>query len=244
MTGEEGGPPARVGFSIGDLGAGMFTALGIVSALQERTRSGKGQKIDVSMLDCQIAFLENAFARFFAGEVPERTGTRHPVLTPFQALPTKDGHVAVAVWRQDWWEKFCRLLNMEHLIQDERFKTNADRTKNHDELEKILKAVIQTRTTAEWVAEMEKVDVACGPVNTIPQVAVDPSTAARGMIRDVWHRRAGMLKVVNSPINLSRTPVRIEKASPDLGEHTEEILATRLGFSKEQLSTLREEKAI
>lgn len=245
ITGEEGGPPVRVGFSIGDLGGGIFTAIGILSALHEREKSGRGQRIDVSMLDCQLAFLENAFARFFAtGEVPQRIGTRHPVLTPFQAFPTKDGYVVVAVARQDWWEKFCQLLNLPELITDERFQNNLARTKNHKALEKILIPVMQTRTTAEWVTEMEKLDIACGPVNTIPQIANDPHTAAREMITEVHHPKLGMLKVVNSPIKLSRTPVKLEKASPELGEHTEEILISLLGLSEKQIEELRSEKAI
>lgn len=245
VTGEEGGPPVRVGFSIGDLGGGIFTALGILSALHERDRSGQGQWIDVAMLDCQLAFLENAFARYFAtGEVPQRIGTRHPVLTPFQAFPTKDGYIVVAVARQDWWERFCHLLNLPELINDERFKTNLDRTKNHRALEEILIPVIKSRSTAEWVAEMEKADIACGPVYTIPQIANDPHTAMRQMITEVYHSKAGMLKVVNSPIKLSRTPVKIEKASPELGEHTEEILGGLIGLSEEEISALRAEKAI
>ena len=245
ITGEEGGPPVRVGFSIGDLGGGIFTAIGILSALHEREKSGQGQRIDVSMLDCQMAFLENAFARFFAtGEVPQRIGTRHPVLTPFQAFPTKDGYVVVAVARPDWWEKFCHLLNLPELITDERFQNNIARTKNHKALEKILIPVMQTRTTAEWVAEMEKLDIACGPVNTIAQIANDPHTAAREMITQVHHPKAGLLKVVNSPIKLSRTPVKLEKASPELGEHTEEILSNLLGLSREQIRELKAAKAI
>lgn len=245
ITGEEGGPPVRVGFSIGDIGGGVFTALGILSALHERERSGQGQMVDVAMLDCQMAFLENAFTRFFAtGEVPKRIGTRHPVQTPFQALPTKDGYIVVAVARQDWWEKFCQVINRLDLISDERFKTNPVRTKNHKDLEEILSAITRTRNTAEWVADMEKADIACGPVNTVPQVAGDPHTLAREMITQAEHTQAGMLRVVNSPIKLSRTPVKLERASPVLGEHTEEVFMNLLGLSQADIAKLREEKAI
>ena len=245
ITGEEGGPPVRVGFSIGDIGGGIFTALGILSALHEREKSGLGQMIDVAMLDCQMALLENAFTRFFAtGEVPQRIGTRHPVQTPFQALPTKDGYIVVAVARQDWWEKFCQLISRADLISDARFKTNPDRTKNHKDLEAILSAITRTRTTSEWVTDMEKADIACGPVNTVPQVAGDPHTLAREMITQVKHTQAGMLKVVNSPIKLSRTPVKLERASPVLGEHTEEVFTNLLGLSKEDIAKLKEEKTI
>jgi CoA:oxalate CoA-transferase len=245
ITGEAGGPPVRVGFSIGDLGGGIFTAMGVLSALHERERSGLGQMIDVSMLDCQMAFLENAFTRFFAtGEIPERIGTRHPVLTPFQALPTKDGYIVVAVPREDWWQKFCHLINRQDLLADDRFKDNPSRTKNHKELEDILSAITRTRATAEWVAAMEKIDVACGPVNTVDQVAQDPHTIAREMIARVHHPQAGMLRVVNSPIKLSRTPVKLERASPQVGEHTNEILKTLLGLTEEEVAGLRSGKAI
>ena len=245
ITGEAGGPPVRVGFSIGDLGGGIFTAMGVLSALHERERSGLGQMIDISMLDCQMALLENAFTRFFAtGEIPERIGTRHPVLTPFQALPTKDGYIVVAVPREDWWQKFCHLINRQDLLADDRFKDNPSRTKNHKDLEDILSAVTRTRTTAEWVAAMEKIDVACGPVNTVDQVAQDPHTIAREMIARVQHPQAGMLRVVNSPIKLSRTPVKLERASPQVGEHTNEILKTLLGLTEEEVARLRSGKAI
>ena len=245
ITGEAGGPPVRVGFSIGDLGGGIFTAMGILSALHERERSGLGQMIDISMLDCQMALLENAFTRFFAtGEIPERIGTRHPVLTPFQALPTRDGYIVVAVPREDWWQKFCHLINRQDLLADDRFKDNPSRTKNHKELEDILSAVTRTRTTAEWVAAMEKIDVACGPVNTVDQVAQDPHTIAREMIARVQHPQAGMLRVVNSPIKLSRTPVKLERASPQVGEHTNEILTTLLGLTEEEVAGLKSGKAI
>jgi len=150
----------------------------------------------------------------------------------------------VAVARQDWWEKFCQVINRLDLISDERFKTNPVRTKNHKDLEEILSAITRTRTTSEWVADMEKADIACGPVNTVPQVAGDPHTLAREMITQVNHTQAGMLRVVNSPIKLSRTPVKLERASPVLGEHTEEVFMNLLGLSKADIAKLREEKAI
>ncbi len=245
ITGEEGGRPVRVGYSIGDLGGGVFTALGILAALHERETSGEGQMVDVSMMDCQMAFLENAFTRYFAtGEIPQRIGTRHPVLTPFQALPTKDGYIVVAAARDDFWKRFCQALNREDLITDERFLGNRERTANHKQLEPILSDVTRTRTTAEWVEILEKYDLPFGPLNTIEQVAADPHTAAREMITEVKHSKAGKLKVVNSPIRLSRTPVKLERASPELGEYTEEVLMSLLGLSQEEIGRLREEKAI
>jgi CoA:oxalate CoA-transferase len=245
ITGEAGGGPIRVGFSIGDLGGGIFTSLGILSALHERERSGEGQMVDVSMLDCQMAFLENAFARYFAtGEVPERIGTRHPVLTPFQAYPTRDGYLVVAAARDPFWQKFCKVIQREDLVTDARFKENPVRTKNHKELEKEVTEALKSKTTVEWVDLMIREDIPCGPVNSVPQLAEDPHTLAREMIAEVKHSKAGNLKVVNNPIKLSRTPVKLEKANPELGENTEEILAGLLGYSREKIAGLKSEKAI
>jgi len=245
ITGEAGGGPVRVGFSIGDIGGGVFTALGILSALHEREKGGEGQMVDVSMLDGQIAFLENAFARYFAtGEVPERIGTRHPVLTPFQAYPTRDGYLVVAAARDPFWQKFCKVIQREDLVTDPRFKGNQIRTKNHRELEKEVAQALRSKSTAEWVELMIREDIPCGPVNSVPQLAEDPHTMAREMIAEVKHSKAGNLKVVNSPIKFSRTPVKLEKANPELGENTEEILTGLLGYSREDIASLREEKAI
>lgn len=245
ITGEAGGPPVRVGFSIGDIGGGIFTALGVLAALHERELSGQGQMVDISMLDGQIALLENAFARFFAtGEVPQRIGTRHPLRTPFQAFPTQDGHIVLAAGEERFWQRLCQVINRPDLLGDERFKDNPSRTRNHDQLEPILKEITQTKKTAEWVALMDKNDIPCGPVNSIDQVVYDPHTAAREMITEVEHSKAGRLKVVNSPLKLSRTPVKIERACPELGEHTEEVLQNLLGFSQEKITELRSLQAI
>jgi len=245
ITGEAGGPPVRVGFSIGDIGGGIFTALGVLAALHERESSGQGQMVDISMLDGQIALLENAFARFFAtGEVPQRIGTRHPLRTPFQAFPTQDGYIVLAASEERFWQRLCQVINRLDLPRDERFKDNPSRTRNHDQLEPILKEITQTKKTAEWVALMDKNDIPCGPVNSIDQVVDDPHTAAREMITEVEHSKAGRLKVVNSPLKLSRTPVKIERACPELGEHTEEVLQKLLGFSQEKITELRSLQAI
>jgi CoA:oxalate CoA-transferase len=245
ITGEAGRGPVRVGFSIGDIGGGIFTALGILSALHERERSGVGQMVDVSMLDCQMAFLENAFARYFAtGEIPERIGTRHPVLTPFQAYPTRDGYLVVAAARDPSWTRFCQVIQREDLVTDPRFKDIPTRTKKHQELEKEVTEALKSRTTAEWLDLMIQADIPCGPVNRVDELARDPNTATREMIADVKHSKAGNLKVVNSPIKLSRTPVKLEKASPELGENTEEILTGLLEYSREDVASLRTEKTI
>ncbi|MCI0778326.1 MAG: CoA transferase, partial [Chloroflexi bacterium] len=169
ITGHPGGPPTRPGLSLGDIAGGLFTAIGVLAALQERERSGEGQLVDVSMLDCQVAILENAFMRYFAtGDVPGPIGTRHPLATPFQAFPTKDGYLVLALWggAENQWEMLCALLGTPELIYDERFATNADRTENHSELEPLMFEAMKKRTTAEWLHEFDAIGIPCGPLNT------------------------------------------------------------------------------
>jgi CoA:oxalate CoA-transferase len=242
ITGEEGRPPVKPGVSYGDITAGLFMAVAIQAALRERDVSGLGQMIDISMLDCQVAVLENAFTRYFAtGEVPQRIGTRHPVFTPFQVFPTKDGYVAVATMggAQDSWPLFCATIGSLDIVDDERFRTGWSRTQNYKALEPIMNEAMKTRTTNEWIKEFSAVNIPCGPVNSIDQVAVDEQVNSRNMFVEVNHPQAGNFKIVNTPIKLSRTPGLVNKASPDLGEHTEEVLTGLLGFSKEEITDLR-----
>lgn len=247
ITGEEGRPPVKPGVSYGDITAGLFMAVAIQAALREREISGLGQMIDISMLDCQVAVLENAFVRYFAtGEIPQRIGTRHPVFTPFQVFPSKDGYVAVATMggAQDSWPLFCATIGRLDIVDDERFRTGWSRTQNYKVLEPIMNEAMKTRTTDEWLKEFSGVNIPCGPVNSIDQVAVDEQVNSRNMFVEVNHPQAGNFKIVNSPIKLSRTPLVVNKACPDLGEHTEEILTGLLGLSKVEITDLRQKGVI
>ena len=157
ITGETDGPPVKPGASIGDLTAGLFTTIGILSALHEREKSGKGQYIDISMLDCQLSILENAFARYFAnGEIPKRLGTRHAVFTPFQAFETKDDYIVIAMvgGARNQWPLFCAIIGHLELMDDEKYQTGASRTEHYDELAPILNEVLKTKTTDEWIKEL------------------------------------------------------------------------------------------
>jgi CoA:oxalate CoA-transferase len=243
ITGEPGRPPVRPGVSLGDIAAGLFLSIAILAALQERQKSGQGQMIDISMLDCQLAIEENAFVRYFAtGEVPRALGTRHPVFTPFQVFPTKDGYIAVATMggAQDQWPLFCTVIGCLDIMEDDRFQTGWQRSQNHEMLEPILNEAMKTRKTREWLEEFEKVGIACGAVNTIDQVAADPQVSAREMIAEVHHPTAGRFKVVNTPVKLSRTPCQVERACPDLGEHTGECLRELLSMTSQEVDRLRE----
>jgi CoA:oxalate CoA-transferase len=237
ITGHPGGPPARAGYSVGDMAAGMFTAIGVLGALVEREKSGKGQYLDVAMLDAQFALLENAMTRYFAtGIVPGPIGTRHPLITPFQAFPSADGYVVVAGVKD--WALFCALLELDELVADERFATNETRTANHAVLEPILAEAFRRRTTAEWISTLEG---AClvAPVNSIAEAAREPQAAHREMFVDVPGGDGGDVRVVNSPLKYSRTTVRVERGADPVGGHTADVLRRVLGMSDDRIAELR-----
>ncbi|MFC1916882.1 CaiB/BaiF CoA transferase family protein [Chloroflexota bacterium] len=242
ITGEPGGPPIRPGASMGDIVAGLFAAIGILAAIYEREKSGRGQLIDIAMLDCQLAILEDAFARFFAtGKVPQALGTRHPVATPFQAFETKDGYIALAIigGAPDPWPLFCSAIDRIDLIDDDKYRTGELRTKRYDELEPILTEAMKTKTTQQWLQELSELGLPCGPVNAIDKAATEPQVIAREMIVEVPHPRIGKVKVINSPIKLSRTPCEVDRPSPDLGEHTQDILTKLLQMTQGELLDLK-----
>ncbi len=246
ITGHPGGPPTRVGASVGDLTGGMFAAIGILAALQERNRSGLGQKVDIGLLDSQVAMLENAVMRYVvAQEVPGRIGNRHPSITPFTAMQTADGYVIVAVGNDTLWSRFCGVIGRPELAEDPRFLTNQLRTDHWDDLEPMLKPVFLTRTTAEWIAVLEAASMPCGPINTIDKVVADPQVLARGMIQLIDHPVAGRFPVTASPVKLSRTPVdgRFE-AAPALGQDTAQVLREFLGLGDAEIRELAAEGAI
>ncbi len=247
ITGFPGGPPVKPGLSLADISAGLYMAIGILAALHERERSGLGQMIDISMLDCQVAILENAFIRYFAtGQLPQPLGTRHPSATPFQAFPTKDGYLVLALsWGvENQWALFCATIGRVDLVDDPRFETSALRTEHHAELEPILNEALKQRTTAEWLAEFEPFNLPCGPLNNIAQAAASPQVSAREMLIDVPHPVIGSLRMPNTPVKLSRTPGKVKGPSPALGQDTDAVLARFLHLSESELAELHAQGAI
>ena len=245
ITGEPGRPPVRVGFSIGDIGAALFAGVAILAALHEREKSGKGQWVDVAMVDSQVALCENACARYFAtGEIPAPLGTRHPLLTPFQIFPTKDGSIVLITVPEEEWQKFCKIAGREDLLSDSRFQSHKDRIANYAVFEPLMNEIMRTRTTREWLDLLEPAGIMCGPVNNIAQVVADPHIREREMVVEVEHPRAGKLKVTGTPMKFSSTPCQIEKACPDIGEQTGEVLSTLLGMSPAEIEDLRKEKVL
>ncbi|MFC1913220.1 CaiB/BaiF CoA transferase family protein [Chloroflexota bacterium] len=247
ITGEEDGHPIRPGVSYGDITAGLFLTIATLTAIQERYKSGKGQYVDIGMLDCQITAQENAFARYLnTGEIPHALGTKHPLDAPFQAFKTKDGYIAVALRGgvKNQWPLFCAAIDNIHIVDDPRFQTGSLRSQNYEVLEPILTKAMKAKTTGEWIEELEKVGIPCGPVNNIDQVANDPQIAARGMIVNVRHPRAGDFKIVNNPFKFSRTPSEITRASPDLGEQTQEVLSQLLDMTNDEIIELESQGVI
>ena len=240
ITGEPGRPPVRVGFSIGDIGAGMFATIAILAALHEREKSGKGQWIDVAMVDSQVALCENACARYFAtGEIPRPFGSRHPLRTPFQIFLTKDGSIVLITVPDEDWQKFCKVAGREDLLSDSRFQSHKNRVSNYQAFEPLMNELMKTKSTAEWLELLEPAGIMCGPVNNIAQVVNDPHIREREMIIEVGHPRVGKLRVTGTPMKFSRTLCKIEKACPDVGEHTKQILSSILGMSPEEIEELR-----
>jgi CoA:oxalate CoA-transferase len=247
ITGEPGGNPVRPGISQGDITAGLFTAIGILSALHERGRSGEGQMLDISMLDCQIAILENAFMRYFAtGEAPKPIGTRHPLTTPFQAFPTKDGWIVIAIsWGvENQWELFCATIRRPEMIGDKRFETPGLRTKHHAELEPVLNDALRAKTTDEWLAEFDAIGLPCGPLNDIPHAAEHPQVVARRMLVDLAHPSGIKLRIPDTPLKMSRTPGGIQGPPPVLGADTDDVLRELLGLSDAEIAELRAKQAV
>jgi CoA:oxalate CoA-transferase len=247
ITGESDGPPLRPGASLGDITAGLFAAIGIVSALFERQQSGRGQMLDISMLDCQVAILENAFSRFFAtGEVPARLGTKHPVFTPFQAFESRDGYIVIAMVGgvRNQWPLFCAIIGRLDLMDDDRYQTGELRTQHYDELEPILNEIMKTKTTEQWIKELTEIGIPCGPINNIEQVASHPQVRAREMIVEVPHPKLGSVKLINSPIKLSRTPANVDRIASGLGQDTRDLLAGLLRMNESEIDKLEEDKVI
>jgi CoA:oxalate CoA-transferase len=239
ITGNEHGPPVRVGVSIGDIGGSLFGAIGILAALADRAVTGRGAHIDVAMFDAQLALLENAVARYLNnGDRPRRLGTRHPLIAPFQAFPTKDEPIVICVDTEAQWRRLCETIECRQLVDDPTFTDGNARAENHAQLEPLLIAALSKRTAAEWLTAFNAAEVPAGPINDIPGVVDDPQVLARRVVRQV-----GENSFVAQPIQFSTYPDMREQPAPALGDHTETILA-ELGYSAQEISDLKTQGAI
>ena len=226
VTGQPNSEPTRVGTSIGDITAGLFTTIGINAALYDREKTGKGTFIDVSMLDCQIAILENAIARYLSkNEIPKPMGSRHPSIAPFEAFKTKDSHIIIAAGNDKLFEKLCNVLEMSELFNDEKFNTNSLRSKNIDELKLILEDKLSSKITTDWVRLMEEERIPCGPIYNIKEAVENPQVQSRNMIVKAYHKVIGDFKLAGNPIKMSSYKDETTRGDiPDLDEHREKIL--------------------
>jgi crotonobetainyl-CoA:carnitine CoA-transferase CaiB-like acyl-CoA transferase len=242
---EEGAGPQKVGVALTDVMTGLYATVGVLAALAERARTGKGQHIDIALLDVQIATLANQAANYLiGGKVPERMGNAHPNVVPYQDFPTADGDMILAIGNDAQFARFCAAAGHPEWAQDERFATNAGRVENRAALLPLLRQATVFRTTREWVDALEKVGVPCGPINRIDDVFRDPQVVARGLRLTLPHPVAGEVPLVANPIRLSASPVEYRRAPPLLGQHTDEVLGDWLGLPAEELQRLKDQHVI
>lgn len=244
ITGPAEGEPHKVGVAIADITAGLYATIGILAALRHVSAHGRGQYIDLALLDTQVSWLANiAQSYLVSGVVPQRLGNAHPQIVPYQVMPTADGHLILAVGNDGQFAACCRVLGLPELATDARFAANAERVKNRQVLIAKLQARLVDENTAVWLARFEEAGVPCGPVNDMAQVFAHPQVLARQMRVGMAHPQ-GEIDLLGSPLKLSATPVVFRQAPPLLGEHTAVVLRDLLGLNADEINHLRESGAI
>jgi len=242
ITGPADGQAVRLGVAIGDIATGMFAAQGVLAALIARQRTGRGQLVDVAMLDSVSALLTYQAGIYFAtGVAPRRIGNRHPTIVPYETFDASDGEFVLAVGNDDQWRRFCQAASFE---EGARFPTNRDRVTRYDELKPLLARVLAGDTRQQWIERLQAVGVPCGSVRDLHDVFADPQLAAREMVMNVEHPAVGRLNVLGVPVKLSDTPASVRTAPPTLGQHTPSVLCHDLGLTASDIDRLRAEKAI
>ncbi|HEK0909195.1 TPA: CoA transferase [Pseudomonas putida] len=238
--GEQGAGPMKVGVALTDILTGLYSTVAILAALAHRDQSGEGQHIDMALLDVQVACLANQAMNYLTtGTPPKRLGNAHPNIVPYQDFPTADGDFILTVGNDGQFRKFAEVAGQPQWADDPRFATNKQRVAHRAELIPLIRQATVFKTTAEWVAELERAGVPCGPINDLAQMFQDPQVVARGLKVDVPHPLAGSVPQVASPIRLSETPVEYRRAPPLLGEHTEAVLMDVLGLDAGAVQVLR-----
>jgi len=245
LTGDAGGPPFRLGVAISDIVSGMFAFQGISMALYARTRSGRGQLVDIGMLDSTAALLTYQSGSFFAtGQPPQRLGNRHPTIVPYETFAASDGDFVIAVGNDALWRAFCRACGLDALGEDPQLATNRQRVQGYETLKPAIAERLGTKTRAEWIGVLSAAGIPCGAVRDVGEVLADPQLAARHMVERVDHATLGPISVTGVPVKLSETPGAVRSAPPTLGQHTEAVLIDDLGYSREEVERLRAEGAI
>jgi glutaryl-CoA transferase len=238
--GRPGAGPQKVGVAVADLSAGLYAGIAILAALVQRQATGRGQFIDLALLDVQVAMLANVASSYLvSGRVPERWGNAHAQIAPYQVLPTADDPIVLAIGNDDQWRRFCDVAGQPAFASDPRFATNAERLRHRDALTEALEGVLRTRSAQAWLDALEAAGVPAAPIHTVAQVFADPQVRHRGMRVNVSHPRAGTVPLVASPLRLAESPVDYTVPPPILGQHTDQILRDRLGMSAEAIAALR-----
>jgi crotonobetainyl-CoA:carnitine CoA-transferase CaiB-like acyl-CoA transferase len=226
ITGDVNSGPQKVGVAITDVLTGLYACIGIQGALLERTQSGKGQKLDISLYDSAVSALVNVGSNYLmSGDIPKALGNHHANIVPYQTFETSDGEMVIAVGNDNQFRMLCTLLGKPEYAEDPKFATNPDRVKNREILVPLLQKELKKETTAYWQDQCKHHNIPCGPIQNIAEVASDPQLQARDMFIDYKHPTAGDIQMIGSPLKLSRTPVSIRQHPPDAGEHNEEILS-------------------
>ena len=245
ITGMPDGPGVRLGVAIGDLASGMFAFQGLLLALLARARTGRGQWVDISLLDSVTALLTYQASRHFAtGEIPGRSGNRHVTIAPYETFETSDGVLVLAVGNDSLWQRFCRASGLDALAGDERFTTNASRVTNYSALQPLIARRILTRPLDEWISALRAAGVPCGGVRTVADVLRDPQVLARDMVATVEHPALGPIRMLGLPVKLSETAGAVRTPPPRLGEHTARVLREDLKMDDSEIQALAERRVI
>jgi formyl-CoA transferase len=245
ITGHAGAGPMRFPTPIADMTCGMFTAIGILAALEARHKNGQGQMLDMSLQEGHMTWLENYAGAYFAtGEIPQQYGNRHPQIAPYEPVQAGDGRwFILGVGSDNTWRKFCMVAGLDNLAHDPRFMTNADRVRNYDELIPYVRTALGQYGADEWMQRLRDADVPVGKINSVAEALADPHILERGFIVELEHPQLGILKSLATPVHMSGTPLRYDRHPPTLGEHTEELLL-ELGFAAEDIADMHKQGVI